>query len=58
MLDTGVICVHYHNSNEIKVYTYYRKFAIDHPKPAYQHSQFWLKVKEYLASIGITRQPS
>lgn len=58
LLDTGVVCVHYHDSSEIKVYNDYRQFAIDHPQPAYQHSQFWIKVKKYLLSIGITRQTS
>ena len=55
LLDTCVVCVHYHDSSEIKVYSDYRKFAIDHPQPAYQHSQFWTKVKAYLHSIGITK---
>jgi hypothetical protein len=58
LLDTGVVCVHYHNSSEVKVYNDYREFALEHPKPAYQHSQFWIKVKSYLKSIGITRQTS
>jgi len=56
LLDTGVVCVHYHNSQEVKVYSDYRAFAIEHPQPAYQHSQFWIKVKNYLQSIGITRK--
>ena len=55
LLDTGVVCVHYHNSSEVKVYNAYRAFAIDHPQPAYQHSQFWIKVKQYLQSVGISR---
>lgn len=52
-LDTGILCVHYKQDQEVHVFTSWNEFLKAHPNTLYDYNVSWSRIKSFLSSINI-----